>query len=74
MVYVITQFENKSLYTLKLKIPKYFIRDSWYLCICLLYSGTCQTNNQRGQRETIPDLNFMLLKKNIAHEEETINS
>lgn len=28
----------------------------------------------RGQRENIPDLNFMLLKKIITHETETVNS
>lgn len=49
------------------KFPEFY-QSTWDLHVCFPYPATCQINNQKGQRETIPDLNFVLLKKIITHE------
>lgn len=71
MVYVITHFGKQIFVNIKLEISKCFTRDDQDLQVCLPNPGTCQTNGQRGQKKTICDLNFMLLKQTVIHEEET---
>lgn len=73
MVYVITVWKINLCKHSNWKFQN-ILQEMLGIFVCFPYSETCQTNNQRGQRDTIPDLHFMLLKKTIGHEEETINS